>query len=359
MLKQILSLILLVSVNSFARTYVVSPTGNDSNNGDADAPFKTISKAAQLMKAGDDCIVKGGDYYECIKPASSGTKDNPIEFKTAPGERVIIWGTEKLSGWTRDADGIWSASMSWNLGKNNQLFISGKPGYEARWPNRTTLDLLNPEGAKVDAGGDDFITCKEFPAEWSADAWRGGTIWCMADKAWTSWTLPLKEYDSKSKTIKFAEITHSSIKKSMNPGGKRESHFFLTGKRIGLDFPGEWLYDAKLKRMFLVTPEGKDPNTLHITAKRRMNAFEIKDKDYLVIEGFEIIGASISMRSCDHCMLKNLKASYVSHTRGEKTHYSLNEDTGLFISGNYIEQFRAFRPSPKTVIIAKHLRIIN
>lgn len=331
----ILSLTLLLALNSFASTYVVAPAGNDSNSGNADAPYKTIGKAAQIMKAGDTCIVKGGDYYECIKPAVSGKDGSPISFKASPGEKVIIWGTEKVTGWKQDADGIWSASMNWDLGKNNQLFINGKPGYEARWPNRKTLDLLDPEGAKVDAGGDDFITCKTFPAEWPADAWTGGTIWCMANKAWTSWTLPLKSYDSETKTIRFKEITHGSIKKSMNPGGKRESHFFLVGKRIGLDSPGEWLYDAKSKKMLLITPDGKDPNNLHITAKRRVNAFEAKDKDYLVIEGFEIIGATISMRSSDHCLLKGLKASYVSHTRGENTHYSLNEDTGLYISGNY------------------------
>ena len=335
MQNPIILTVAFLATSVIARSYVVAPNGSDTNSGKADAPFRTIGRAARVMQAGDTCLVKGGDYYECVTPASSGSEDKPIEIKAAPGERVILWGTEKLTGWTRAESGVWSAPMDWDLGKNNQLFIEGKPGHEARWPNRKGEDLLDAEGARVDAGGDDFITCNAFPSDWTADAWSGGVIWCMADKAWTSWTMPIKDFDAKSKTIHFEKLTHGSIQEHMNPGGKRESHFYLTGKRVGLDAPGEWFYDAQSKRMLLIPPEGKDPNRMHITAKRRMNVIEAHKRDYLVITGFEIIGATISLQNCNHCTLQGLKASYVSHTRGHKTSYGLNEDTGVCLAGDY------------------------
>ncbi len=326
---------LILSLNSFAGTYVVTPTGNDSNSGDAGAPFRTIGKAAQVMLAGDTCLVRGGDYYECVNPSASGRPGAPLTFRAAPGERVVLWGTERLTGWTEEGGALWSAPMEWDLGKNNQLFIDGQPGCEARWPNRTSADLLDAEGARADAGGDDFIVCNAFPADWPADAWSGGVIWCMADKAWTSWTMPLKEYDPQRKTIRFEALVHGSIREHMNPGGKRGAHFFLSGARAGLDAPGEWLYDAGRKRMLLIAPEGRHPDSLNITAKRRMYVFEAQDRDYLVIEGFEIIGASVALRNCNHCMLRGLKASYVSHTRGGKTDYTLQEESGFLLRGDY------------------------
>ena len=38
---------------SFAAEYVVAPAGNDVNPGTAAAPFRTIQKAASVMKAGE------------------------------------------------------------------------------------------------------------------------------------------------------------------------------------------------------------------------------------------------------------------------------------------------------------------
>jgi hypothetical protein len=45
-----------------ATTYYVSPSGDDGNTGDANAPFKTIQRAANIVNPGDTVIVRDGVY---------------------------------------------------------------------------------------------------------------------------------------------------------------------------------------------------------------------------------------------------------------------------------------------------------
>ncbi len=287
------------------------------------------------MAAGDQCIVKGGDYFETVIPSASGTAGHPVLYQAAPGERVVIWGTEPLTGWRDEGSGVWSAAMHWTLGKNNQLFIAGRMAHEARWPNRTGDDLLDPEGARISGGGDTSIRCDLFPEAWSDDTLNSAVLWCMAGKAWTSWTTPVTGYKAQTKTLLFELKQHSSVLEHMNPGSPHKSHFYISGVRLLLDAPGEWFYDESAKRMLIIPPAGQNPNELSITAKKRMNAFELNAKNHITIAGFEITGATLTLKNCSHCLIRDIRASYVSHTRGGNTAYSLGESTGVFIDGSH------------------------
>ena len=59
-------------------TYYVSPTGSDSNSGTVSAPFKTFSKAASTLAAGDVLRVTAGTYTETLTLATLGTAGAPI-----------------------------------------------------------------------------------------------------------------------------------------------------------------------------------------------------------------------------------------------------------------------------------------
>jgi hypothetical protein len=93
------------SVN--AATYYVDkrhPQASDQNMGvEQEAPWATLSKASQVLKAGDTVLVKSGLYNTLmkgfspysgrdavVKPQNSGEQDRPIEFKAMEGETVVI-----------------------------------------------------------------------------------------------------------------------------------------------------------------------------------------------------------------------------------------------------------------------------
>ena len=60
--------------------YVVAPSGNDNALGNASAPWATLQKAADMVKAGDTVLVRGGDYIG-FDLRTDGRVDNRITFK--------------------------------------------------------------------------------------------------------------------------------------------------------------------------------------------------------------------------------------------------------------------------------------
>ena len=77
--------------SGFAKTYYVSTTGNNTGDGSASTPFKTIAKAASVLSPGDTVLVFGGNYSEKnIIPATSGTENAMIVFKPNPGTGDVI-----------------------------------------------------------------------------------------------------------------------------------------------------------------------------------------------------------------------------------------------------------------------------
>ncbi len=78
--------------NQIGITYYVSTTGNDSNPGTWDRPYRTLRKAAEVVAAGDTVFIRGGVYQEAVDFKTSGTSRAPIKIWGFPGETAIIDG---------------------------------------------------------------------------------------------------------------------------------------------------------------------------------------------------------------------------------------------------------------------------
>ncbi|MHC4508436.1 MAG: right-handed parallel beta-helix repeat-containing protein [Planctomycetota bacterium] len=95
-----------------AREIHVSKAGSDSNSGGRDSPYLTIDKAAQVARPGDTVIVGAGTYREWVKPVRGGTSENKrTTYRAAPGEKVIIKGSERITSWKREAGGVWKVEL--------------------------------------------------------------------------------------------------------------------------------------------------------------------------------------------------------------------------------------------------------
>lgn len=108
--QSLLALLFLFSVVLQAKEYHVSIKGNDTNNGSETAPFRTIGKAAEYAYPGDVITVHAGTYREWVNPPRGGESDEKrIEYRAAPGEKVEIKGSERITGWVKEkgADGVW------------------------------------------------------------------------------------------------------------------------------------------------------------------------------------------------------------------------------------------------------------
>jgi hypothetical protein len=86
---------------------------SDDNQGTASRPLKTIQAGADRAGPGDTVLVHEGVYRETIVPPRGGDPGRPIVYRAAPGESVVITGTETWNAlWTRDPDsGLYSSPI--------------------------------------------------------------------------------------------------------------------------------------------------------------------------------------------------------------------------------------------------------
>ena len=132
----IFCMMLLLSGAAEARRYHVSGTGNDTNKGTAKAPFLTISRAAEIARPGDVIAVHEGVYRERINPTRGGQSDRDrIVYQAAPGEKVVVKGSEVINGWQKVQNDTWKVSIS------NSFFGDFNP-----YSDLINGDWFNPKG---------------------------------------------------------------------------------------------------------------------------------------------------------------------------------------------------------------------
>ncbi len=93
-------------------TYHVAKAGSNHNPGTAERPFQTIQRAADLALPGDTIIVHEGEYREWVNPPRGGLSNfRRITYEAAPGEHVVIKGSERITNWVPTVGNIWKAEL--------------------------------------------------------------------------------------------------------------------------------------------------------------------------------------------------------------------------------------------------------
>lgn len=72
-----------------------------------------------------------------LEPVDSSSSDAPIVFEGVPGKTVISGGI-RITGWTEDGDGVWSAPLPQKRGEERAYFemmwVNGRRAQRARYP---------------------------------------------------------------------------------------------------------------------------------------------------------------------------------------------------------------------------------
>lgn len=140
-----------------AAEFHVAVNGNDANAGAQNTPFRTIQHAADLAQPGDVITVHEGVYRERVNPPRGGTSDGQrIVYRAAPGEQVVITGSEPVKGWERVTNDTWRVTiLNAFFGEFNPYadLIHGD-WYGSSRPNHTGAVYLNgdwlTEAARLD-----------------------------------------------------------------------------------------------------------------------------------------------------------------------------------------------------------------
>lgn len=106
-----------------AVAFYVAPDGDDAWSGRADRPFVTLQHArdavralkAKGLSAPVEVVIRGGVYDLSeplvLTPEDGGTAACPITWRAQQGERVLIRGSRKITGWKPWRNGIYQADL--------------------------------------------------------------------------------------------------------------------------------------------------------------------------------------------------------------------------------------------------------
>ncbi len=185
-----LTLLLLVAafgLSACTHEYHVSVTGNDSNPGSALRPFRTISAAAKVAVPGDVITVHAGIYRERIAPPRGGLSDSKrITYQAAPGEEVIIKGSEIVGNWSKVRDNVWKVSIpNAFFGKFNPYgdLIHGDWFFPKDRPHHTGAVYLNGDWLYEAAKLEDVLESRPDTLLWFGKVEQDSTrIWAIFKK---------------------------------------------------------------------------------------------------------------------------------------------------------------------------------
>jgi len=130
---------LLAASLAQAASFYVSPTGDDSNPGTLQAPFKTVLKARDAVRAinanmTEDIYVylRGGNYPISstinFTPADGGSGGHRINYQAYDKETPILNGGVPVTGWTKDNGNIYKAILDRST-KLRSLIVNNKRAY--------------------------------------------------------------------------------------------------------------------------------------------------------------------------------------------------------------------------------------
>jgi hypothetical protein len=303
--------------------FYIALNGNDTNNGSYIHPFATLEAAQKAVRKirltkptiGIEVIIRGGEYFipETIEflPEDSGTPSNPVIWKAADGEKVILSGGRLLQGnWNMGKDSVWYLKIPntkgwkrdvfkaeayqkrptgpWNF---RQLFVSEKRAIRARFPNsseqnpflyvdttiRSTIRIL-PKLVSKSWGNEDDAQINIVPR------WRFFNQWndlIGVDNINGSLELGPREQ-------------HFEI--------DRGSWFWVEGIKSELDSEGEWYLDHSEGVLYYKPFNNENPNSQSIIAPFLNRIFYLKGDvnnntyvKHIQFEGFEFRHTTYSL----------------------------------------------------------------
>ncbi|MFF1819630.1 carbohydrate-binding protein [Kribbella sp. NPDC058245] len=309
------------------RTYYVSPAGSDTASGSAGSPYQHIQRCAEMMQAGDTCLIASGIYREVVVPARSGTASAPITYAAAPGADVVVEGTDPVAGWTQTSPAdladlatsdqflsaspfgdavrgghIYQASATLDPAlPGNQVFIDRGLSVEAQWPHPGT-NPLNPKMAKAQTGTVTSITSNELTQP--AGYWLGARFtvrnWFVTE------TGAVTSYSPGS--LEAAALPNCI---SLNSG--EGTPFSLSGKLTELGSPNSWFYAKDAHKLYVWTPDGAPAGQHTIEAKQRNWGIDLSGRSYVTLRGIGVHATSIrTSATSTHNTIDGTVGSYLS-----------------------------------------------
>lgn len=257
--------------------------GTDGPLASLQAAQRAVRKLREQQPQRDQSIVvavRGGTYWmdETLEfsPDDSGTEDSPVIYRADDGERPIISGGRRITGWQVGADGRWVADLpevkdgSWSF---TQLFVNDQRRFRPRLPETGYYKIarkLDPSAQAAGKGSDRFgFTGGEIRADWE----NLRDVEVMAFHSWAASRLAIAGVDAAEHTVTLQGHTTGMSSWAQFAAGHR---YFVENVKEALTQPGQWYLDRPSGRLTYLPRPGETPENTTVVAPRLDNLLLIR-----------------------------------------------------------------------------------
>lgn len=342
-------------INSYLSFYI-SSTGNDSNNGNKDYPFKTLKgcqnairtliKESKLDKGTITIYLKEGTYYlnEAFVLDNNDFINNnvSITYKPYKNDNVTITGAVELKSnefkKITDKDllsdfvnkeasknilqydlkkaGIYYGSTMKDITKAPELFFNDKPMTLSRWPNEgfLTVDkvIYNPQ--QNEKKGFIFRDKEDHISKWKypMDIWMFG-YWCYD---WADSTVKVKSID----------IVNATIESDSNAtyGISDNQRYYFLNILQEVDTPGEYYIDREKGILYFYPPISVKNAKIQLSQLNEafikitdLSNITFQDISFEGSRGTGIVVTNSNNIKIDKCIFRNISQNAVTINEGE------------------------------------------
>jgi len=261
----ILALVLSAASLTSGMDFYVSPSGNNDNPGTKERPFATLTRARDAIRKANarhdapfTVWIGGGTYWLTeplvLGPQDSGTQECPITYAAAPGEKPLLSGGKRITGWQRLQDDLWSVEIpevksgKWYF---RQLFVQGHRRPRTRLPAKGTYQVAGQAEPAMRA-------FKFKPGEIDPNWNNRDDVEVVVLQFWTEARLRIESVDTAGQTVKFTGDAFRPL--SWSKGWYVENAPTVPAQ------PGQWYLDRKTGVLTYRSLPGEDLTTAEIVA---------------------------------------------------------------------------------------------
>ncbi len=258
--------ILLSTVNSaLAQTppvnfYISADSGQDTNPGSLDLPFKTLKKAQDTLRtlnktmSEDITVYLRGGRYELTETLALDTQDSgmnghTIIYKNYLDETALISGGRLIHGWQKEGK-LWKVDVGTEA-KTRELYVNNQPAIRAR------NDQGLPDVVKTETG---YTT-----TDTSMQNWRNpSAIEIVGRHYWKLFRCGIQSIKDTTITIQQPCWNRSQLNKDIS----LDNPSWLENAYELLDSPGEWYLDNRSGWLYYLPRPNEDMSTATVVLPR-------------------------------------------------------------------------------------------
>lgn len=267
--------------------YFVSTEGSDSWSGKlpepnadgTDGPLATIAGARDLLRRkkqagsweGPTTVWIRGGRYDTSEPIAFTDADSaPVTYAAYPGERPVIDGGRRITGWREEKWkdlSVWVthlpelAAGKWRF---RQLFVNGGRRLRPRWPKQgffrmADVPSISLEHTSLFDGADCF---RSVPGEMKL--WHNiNDVEVMVFHFWVDERMPITAYDEETGLVTCSRKSVFTLKQEV---GNQFNEYYLENVFEALTEPGEWYADTVSGNVYYLPLPGEKLEEADIAA---------------------------------------------------------------------------------------------